>query len=122
MRQDEIIRELISQNIASGIDNEKLKRYNAAASSFFKAITGICDIIIFKRTGRIPDNHTERFDALMKEWKDIYEIMRNLFRTYRDSYTRFISAEEVKRIKNGIKRIAKLGGVEKEFAESVQKL
>ncbi len=116
MRHDEVIKAVIMQNIDSGIDDEKVKRFNSAASSFFKAITGMCDIIIFKKTGRIVDNHTERFDILAREFKEIYEITRSLFRTYRDSYTKLISSEEVKRVKNGVKRVARLGGVEKEFA------
>lgn len=122
MRQEDVIKEVAIQHINSGIGSYGTKSYNAATSAFFKAITGICDIIIYKKIGRLPDNHTERFDILMREYKEIYEIVRNLFRTYRDSYTRLISQEETKRVKNGIKRIVKLGGIEKDFAENIEKL
>lgn len=122
MKQEDVIIEVIKQHVLSGIENEKDKRYNAATSSFFKALVGICDVIIYKRLGRLPDNHTERFELLEENYERVYKIVRMLFRTYRDSYTRLISKEEVRRVRNGIKNVIRLGRLEKEFAELIEKI
>lgn len=122
MKQQDVITEVAKEHLISGIENEKDKRYNASTSSFFKALVSICDLIILKRAGRLPDNHTERFGILMGKHERVYKIVNRLFRTYRDSYVRLISKEEVRSVRNGIKNVVKLGGLEKEFAGIVEKL
>lgn len=122
MKQDDVVIEVTKEHVVSGIGDEKNKRYNAATSSFFKALVGLCDVFIFKKTGRFPENHTERFSQLEKQNERIYKIVRRLFRTYRYSYIRLIAREEVRSVRNGIKNVIKVGGLEEEFAEIAEKL
>ena len=86
--------------LASGEDNIKKERWNAAVSDFFKAISNFCDYIIYREMKIITKNHTERFDLLKKYFKEIYKNVIFLFEIYRKSYNLRLKKEDAAAIKN----------------------
>ena len=73
--------------LASAEDNLKKERWNAAVSDFFKAIIAFYDYLIYTEIKILPKSHTDRFNLLRNHFKKTYYEIRQLFKTYRDSYT-----------------------------------
>ena len=84
---------------ASGIDNLKKERWNAAVADFFRAISNNCDYKIYKQIKILPKNHNERFNLLEKYFPDIYQNIRDLFEKYRESYNLRLTKEDALFIK-----------------------
>lgn len=80
--------------LASGEDNMKKERWNAAVTDFFKAIAAWCDYLIYREIKTLPKNHTERFALLRTHFSQLYEKITVLFRTYRESYTLRLKKED----------------------------
>lgn len=96
----EEILENAKEFLASGEDNLKKERWNAAASDFFKAISNLCDFLIYKEMKIITKNHNERFELLRKYFKEIYSKVMLLFQTYRKSYNLRLKKEDARAVKN----------------------
>jgi uncharacterized protein (UPF0332 family) len=86
--------------LASGEDNLKKNRWNAAVSDFFKAISNFCDYLIYKEIKIITKNHNERFNLLKKYFGQIYQNMSRLFKIYRDSYNLRLKKEDAQAVRN----------------------
>ena len=76
----------VEEFLASGEENLKKKRYNAAITDFFKAIAILADYLIYKEIKLMPKNHDERFSLLKKYYSEIYDKISPLFETYTKSY------------------------------------
>lgn len=85
--------------LASGNDNLKKQRWNAAVSDFFKTISNFCDYIIYKEIKIFPKNHNERFDFLKRYFKDIHSKLLELFAIYRKSYNLRLKKEDAEIVK-----------------------
>ena len=85
--------------VASGEDNIKKERWNAAVSDFFKAIAAYCDYLIYKEIKTLPKNHADRFSLLRTHFTEIYAGITPLFRTYRESYTLRLKKEDAEKLK-----------------------
>lgn len=92
----------------------------SAADNYFKALIHAIDYWLSGRIGKIPDSHTERFQILKRENTELYEVVDDLFMLYVKSYRDVIAAEELERIKNGLKTTLKITGLEKDFKENMQ--
>lgn len=88
----------IKEFTESGKDNLIKKRYNAAASDFFKSIVICCDYLIYKEIKLLPKNHNERFSLLKKYFEDIYSKVSELFETYIKSYNLRLLESDAKKI------------------------
>ncbi len=80
--------------LESAEDNIKMKRWNAAVSDFFKAISAFCDYLIYKEIKLLPKNHNERFNLLRKYFNNIYQKIIELFKKYRESYNLRLKKED----------------------------
>lgn len=87
--------------------------YNAAISSYFKAIAVLCDYLIYNERSLLPKNHKERFLFLELNYKEIYEIISPLFKEYTDSYNLRIKKEQAARLKENVERLRKILKIEK---------
>lgn len=85
--------------IESGEENLKKKRFNVAASDFFKAIVIFCDYLIYKEIKILPKNHTQRFYLLNRHNKEVYKNVSDLFKLYIRSYNSRLNEEEAIKIK-----------------------
>ena len=80
-------------------------RYKNSVILFSKALFAMCDILIQNKLNKLPKNHSERFRILEIYFKEIYEIVDEIFDKYTDSYSKPILKETCDAIKNGIKKI-----------------
>jgi hypothetical protein len=108
--------------LSGAIDEEAKLRYRLAVTAYFKAMTQLCDLFILQKKGFAPKNHTERFRLLESNYPEIYSSMDNVFSTYQDTYSVKINKDSCLLIKNELKKIARITGFEKEFAEAVKRL
>ena len=94
--------------LASGNDNLKKQRWNAAVSDFFKTISNFCDYIIYKEIKIFPKNHNERFNLLNKYFKGIHSKLIELFSIYRKSYNLRLKKEDAETVKTYAYELEKL--------------
>src|SRR3989344_6608442 len=88
---------------ASGEDNLKRHRYNAATDSFFKAMVTLCDHQLATIQGISPKNHTERFTLLQINYPKAYLLVSNLFSRYRKTYNQKADQEDAQTTKERFK-------------------
>ncbi len=84
----------------SGNENLLKKRFNASVSDFFKAIVIFCDYLIYADIRIMPKNHKNRFDLLQTYFKDVYEKVSDLFKTYIKTYNLNLRENEAVKLKN----------------------
>ncbi|MEK6893691.1 MAG: hypothetical protein AABX07_05830 [Nanoarchaeota archaeon] len=83
----------------------EVKDYTSATILYFKALFSILDLIVFRKKGFIPKDHSERFRILEKEFSEFYLIADKYFPIYQSSYTRSIEKEVCDEIKENVERI-----------------
>jgi hypothetical protein len=84
------------------------RKYNTAATLFFKAICAAADLYLFRKAGLVPSSHTHRFNLAEEKFPHLYEILEKDFPFYQDSYTRKISKEAVEVLRDDAHRIKEL--------------
>lgn len=108
--------------IEEGLFAEKRKHYRTAASNYYKATTELCNHLIFKRTGKIPSNHSEIFLFLKINFPEIHAILEPAFDVYTRAYDSTIEQEELNVIKNVIKQIVSTKTVSENIRNSAEKI
>lgn len=83
----------------SGNDNLEKKRYNASVADFFKSIVVFCDYLIYRDMRLMPKNHGHRFSLLEMYFKEIYENVSKLFKTYIKSYNLSMGKSDAQKLK-----------------------
>jgi len=122
MVTEQALKDGFKEFFEGGVDEENKERYKLAVIAYFKAITQISDLIILRKKGFSPSNHTERFRLLEKEFPLIYKSVDSIFKTYQDTYSMPISEESCNIVKNEIKNIIGNGNLSEEFKETLSKL
>ena len=97
----------------TGLESFKNRKYNSAANEFFKAFITLCDLAIYRKIKLLPDNHNDMFKILKINFPEIFKINVSLFNVYRRTYKLRLSKDEVKRIQEGVVKIAKILNIEK---------
>ena len=111
MNTEDIRRDLelnFKEFFESGEEELKKERFNAAVTSFFKAIAVLCDMKIYETRGLLPKNHQERFLFLKLHFREIEELVSSLFKKYTDSYNLRMNRKDATEIKENVKRIKEL--------------
>jgi len=78
------------------------KKFNTAVTLYYKALVELCDLELLRKLNKIGANHTERFDLLKEASPSLYDSASKLFRFYRDSYNKEISATVAKLVKEEV--------------------
>lgn len=86
--------------LESGNENIRKERYNVAVSDFFKAIVIFSDYLIYREVRILPKNHNERFSLLKTYFKEIYQKVSILFKTYTESYNFRLSKDEAIKLRD----------------------
>lgn len=107
MAEEELIKG-IEEFESSAIDMKGKKKYRSSVVLFYKAIAETCDLILYLKLRKIPDNWEERFRLLEKYIPAAYIILHISFPIYRKTYRSNISKEECERIENAYERIKKI--------------
>lgn len=101
---DELVQTFLEEY--EGAKDELSKgRYKNSTVLFSKALFAVCDILIQEKLNKLPKNHSERFRILEIYFKEVYEIVDDIFDKYTDSYSKPILKETCEVIQNGIKKI-----------------
>jgi len=122
MTEESELRQVFIELLEGGIEEEQKQRYKLAVTAYFKAITQLCDLHIIKTKAISPRSHTERFRTLERYFPEMYSVVDSVFGVYQDTYSVHIDAESCRLIKDEIKKIAKIAGLEEEFKESLGKI
>ncbi len=102
------LEEGVAEFSKSAEDDEAKGRLRSSAVLYFKAIAGLCDIIVYLRLRKIPDNHEERFRLLERCAPNVYNLVSNTFSIYTKTYRRNLSKEELGRLKDVFKRVKEI--------------
>ncbi len=113
----EDVKKGLKEFLISGSNSEKASLLIAATDNYYKAIAHACDVFIYSRVGKLPNNHEERFRLLEALLPELYELVDTLFFTYRKSYRSVILAEDLRKVKDGLRKTLELTGLKEEFEE-----
>jgi hypothetical protein len=84
------------------------KKFNASVTLYYKALVELCDLQLYRKTGKLGANHNERFELLQQYSSELYLIASKLFRFYRDSYNKEISETIAKLVKEEVENAQKI--------------
>ncbi len=104
------LRKNTEEFIQSGDEDLQKERFNAAVSSYFKAIVILCDLKIYEEHRLLPKSHSERFHFLKLHFKDTYEIVDSLFKTYTSSYNLVSNKSDAQKLKENVRKIKEIFG------------
>lgn len=110
MREDILIKNIKQYLKYARIAHEE-EDYNTSLVLFFKTLTAICDLKIFRDKRIIPSNHAHRFRILENEYPAIYKILDRDFPYYTDTYELEIKKETAELVKKDAEKLLKeVGG------------
>ncbi len=117
------LKNVFMQNLAGANSEEKQKRYMTAVELYYKALVNLCDILILREKGDIPDYHKLRGEILEELNHDINKIRKEFHIRYRESYYKVdFTIQDTKRIKNAIKTIVQIKALNNGIKEAVKDL
>jgi hypothetical protein len=94
-----------------GLSSYKRKRFNTSLTLFFKSIAVLSDLFIYRREGKVPSNHSERFRILGEKYIDIYNLLDKDFPFYQSSYRLEINKETCEVIKKDAEYLFEILGI-----------
>ena len=119
---EETYKKLFNEFLDGAIDEERKGRYNSAISNYYKALSTLCSLIIYRKNRKTADSHQEVDLFMGVLFPDIRKSIGGLYKTYTGTYQTLKKKEDCAEIKNGIKTVAKMAGVEEEFKEALKKI
>ncbi|MFH0978006.1 MAG: hypothetical protein V1837_01760 [Candidatus Woesearchaeota archaeon] len=122
MTTEELLKEGFIEFIEGGLDQEKKRRFRLAVTAYFKAITQLCDLLILRKRGFPPKNHSERFRLLEKDFPEVYSSVDSVFASYQETYSSELTKDSCSLLKNETKKIIHLGKFDEEFKEIVSRI
>ncbi len=87
------LKENIREFFDSAVKEEREEKFNVAATLYFKALAVLADLYIFRKEGKTPSSHSERFRILETKYPEIYKLLDKNFSFYQDSYRTKINKE-----------------------------
>jgi len=108
--------------LEEAISSESRGKYGPAVSNYYKALTALCSHLIKGKLRKTPKNHAEIFLFLRVSFPEIHKIVDAVFTIYTDSYDKIMKKEDCREIKNAIRQVAKLGGIEEDFKKALEKI
>lgn len=105
--QEEILQGNVNEYLESAEQALAEKKYNVAATLFFKAICAAVDLFLLREEGTAPSSHTDWFRIVQQRYPFIYDILDRDFPFYQDSYTKKMNFEAVEVLKEDAKTITK---------------
>ena len=106
--EEKELKENIEEFKSSAIIAKEKGDYNVSATLFFKALAVLSDLYIFKKQGKIPSSHSERFKILETEYPEIYLILDKDFPFYQQSYRMKLTKEISEVLKEDVNKLIEL--------------
>lgn len=101
--------EILKENVRSFLASDDLiynrRDFTSATILYFKALFSCLDIVILRKTGKVPKDHSERFRILETLDFNLYKILDELYPIYRDTYNLILDEKICKKVKKNVKRI-----------------
>ncbi len=119
---EETYQKLFREFLDGALDEEKKGRYNSAISNYYKALSTLCSLIIYRKNRRTANSHQEVDLFMSILFPDVRKSIDGLYKTYTGTYQTLKKKSDCIEIKNGIKTVIKLAGIEKEFKETLEKI
>lgn len=119
---EETYKKLFNEFLDGALDEEKKSRYNSAISNYYKALSTLCSLIIYRKNRKTSNSHQEVDLFMSVLYPDIRKSIDGLYKTYTGTYQTLKKEVDCTDIKNGIKTVAKMAGVEEEFKEALEKI
>ena len=91
---------------------EKMGMRAESGSNYFKALFAVDDMALQEKLKHAPHDHNERFEMLKAHIPALYEITDRLFSTYRRTYTRELSNEELEIVREKVMEAFKNGAID----------
>lgn len=107
-KQEKYLIENIKEFYSNGIETEKRSQYNTAITLFFKALAVLGDLYIFRKEGKIPNNHAERFRILEEKYFEIYKLLDKDFLFYQNSYKIKLNKESCEVLRKDVEQLLKV--------------
>ena len=116
-RQESSVEKTLVKNIKefykNALEIEEKGDFNSSVTLFFKALAVLADLYIYKKEGKIPSSHTERFRILEKKYNNIYTIIDKDFLAYQDSYRTQLNKEDCEVLKQDAEKLLGILGINK---------
>ena len=119
---EETYRKLFNEFLSGAIDEEIKGRYNSAISNYYKALTILCSLLIYRKNRKTANSHQEVDMFMSILFPNIRKSIEGLYRTYTGTYQTLKNKSDCEMIKNGIKAVIRLAKIEKEFKETLEKI
>lgn len=119
---EEIYKKLFREFLDGALDEEKKGRYNSAISNYYKALSTLCSLIIYRENRKTADSHQEVDLFMSGLFPEIRKSIDGLYKTYTGTYQTLKKKEDCYEIKNGIKTVIRMAGIEEEFKETLNKI
>ena len=104
------------------IEEEKNGRYNSAINNYYKSLTTLCSLIIYRKNRKTADSHQEVNLFMTTLFPEIRNAIDGLYKTYTGTYQTLKKKEDCSEIKNGIKKVIRMAGIEEEFKIDLEKI
>ncbi len=119
---EETYKKLFNEFLEGAIDEESKGRYNSAISNYYKALSTLCSLIVYRKNRKTANSHQEVDLFMVTLFPDIRKSIDGLYKTYTGAYQTLKNKSDCSEIKNGIKTVIQMAGVEEEFKEALEKI
>lgn len=119
---EETYKKLFNEFLEGAIDEESKGRYNSAVSNYYKALTTLCSLIIYRKNRKTSNSHQEVDLFMITLFPEIRKSIDGLYKTYTGTYQTLKKKSDCMDIKNGIKKVIRMAGIEEEFKETLEKI
>ena len=83
---EETYKKLFNEFLNGALDEEKKGRYNSAISNYYKALSTLCSLIIYRRNRKTADSHQEVDLFMNLLFPNIRKSIEGLYKTYTGTY------------------------------------
>ncbi|HII15123.1 MAG TPA: hypothetical protein HA362_02315 [Nanoarchaeota archaeon] len=108
----EVLKEKARNYFLIALLAEKMGMRAESGSNYFKALFAVDDLALQEKLKHAPNDHNERFEMLKAHIPALYDITDRLFSTYRRTYTRELSREELEIVREKVTEAFKNGAID----------
>ncbi|MBU0627757.1 MAG: hypothetical protein KKC75_01085 [Nanoarchaeota archaeon] len=119
---EETYKKLFNEFLEGAIGEENKSRYNSAISNYYKALTTLCLLIIYRKNRKTANSHQEVDLFMLTLFPDIRKSIEGLYKSYTGTYQALKKKQDCNEIKNGIKTVIRMAGIEEEFKGTLEKI
>jgi hypothetical protein len=119
---EETYKKLFNEFLEGALDEEEKGRYNSAISNYYKALTTICSLIIYRKNKKTANSHQEVDLFMSILFPEIRKNIDGLYKTYTSAYQTLKRKTDCAEIKNGIKTVIRMAGLEEELKATLEKI